>query len=266
MRGINARFLSDLTSGELSFFLRQVKGRKEELSLEIRGGYINIYYRGGNLLKITQKRNGYSFQFDSRYCLNKGDDSRYKQITGLDSSSASDYADAFELLIDEMQKWFSVHPKPEREYQHQLLVHNSSIVDIEYQVKNLMRLDMLMVADDRLIVAENKYGLGAITGCAGLAKHYRDICRVLTDSDLKKELYDSVQRITECKHSLGLLDKPVLSLDQNKHEILFLLAGYHPKSRSLHNEMSGLEITVPVRLLFMSADNYVIDLSEATAL
>jgi len=266
MRGINARFVSDLTNGELSFFLRQVKERQTELALEIRGGYINIYYRGGNLLKIMQKRNGYTFQFDSRYCLNKGDESNFERITKLDSSSAPDFAKHFDLLIDEMQKWFSVHPKREREYQHQLLVHNASIIDIEYQVKNLMRLDMLMVMDDRLIVVENKYGLGAITGSAGLAKHYRDICRVLTDSELKKELYDSVQQIADCKSSLGLLSNPVPQLNQNKHEILFLLAGYNSKSRSVQNEMSGFEKTVPVRLLLMPADQYVIDISKAVAL
>ena len=266
MRGINARFISDLTNGELSFFLQQVKERRGELSLEIRGGYINIYYRGGNLLKITQKRNGYSFQFDSRYCLNKGDDSRYAQIAGLNSSSASDYAGHFDLLIDEMEKWFRVHPKPEREYQHQLLVHNASIIDIEYQVKNLMRLDMLMVMNDRLTVVENKYGLGAITGSAGLAKHYRDICRVLTDSGLKRELYDSVRQVADCKSSLGLLSNPVPQLNQNKHEILFLLAGYNPRSRSVQNEMNGLEKTVPVRMLLMPADKYAIDISEAVAL
>ena len=266
MRGINARFISDLINGELSFFLHEVKERKTELALEIRGGYINIYYRGGNLLKITQKRNGYAFQFDSRYCLNKGDDSNYEQITKLDSFSASEYAEHFDLLIDEMQKWFSVHPKPEREYQHQLLVHNESIVDIEYQVRNLMRLDMLMVIDDQLIVAENKYGLGAISGSAGLAKHYRDICMVLTDSELKRELYDSVQRIAECKSLLGLLNRSITPLDHSKHEILFLLAGYNPKSRLVQNELDSLEITIPAKILFMPADRFEIDISEAVSL
>jgi hypothetical protein len=165
-----------------------------------------------------------------------------------------------------MQKWFTMHPKPEREYQHQLLVHNASIIDIEYQVKNLMRLDMLMVKDDRLIVVENKYGLAAITGSAGLAKHYRDICKVLTDSELKKELYVSVQQIADCKSSLGLLSKPVPQLNQNKHEILFLLAGYNSKSRSVQNEINGLKMTIPAKILFMPVDEFVIDISKAVAL
>lgn len=266
MRGVNERFLFDLTEGELSFFLRQVKQRRAELSLEIRGGYVNIYYRGGNLLKITQKRSGYSFQFDSRYCLNKGDDSNFERLKTLDPSSASAYAEHFELLIDEMQSWFSAHPKPERAYQHQLLIHNEAILDIEYQVKNQMRLDMLMAVGDRLLVVENKYGLGAITGSAGLAKHYRDISRVLLDSELKTELYDSLERIAACKAALGLLRGPVPRLDREKHEILFLLAGYNPKSRSVQNEMEGLEMTVPASLLLMPVDRYTIDVAEAVAL
>ena len=263
MRGINDRFISDLTGGELSFFLRQVQNRRKELSLEIRGNYINIYYRGGNLLKITQKRNGYSFQFDSRYCLNKENDLHYEQIAGLDSSSSDDYIDVFDLLISEMEEWFSAHPKPEREYQHQLLTHNPAVIDIEYQVKNLMRLDMLLVTDGRLIVTENKYGLGAVSGSAGLAKHYRDIYRVLTDRGLKDELYASVRNIAECKYSLGLLNEPISLSDQEKPEILFLLADYNPRSRSAYNEFREIDKTVPARLLLMDANEYEIDLSKA---
>ena len=42
-----------------------------------------------------------------------------------------------------------------------------------------MRLDMLAVHDEKLVVIENKYGNGAVTGSAGLAKHYADMCAVL---------------------------------------------------------------------------------------
>lgn len=55
MRSINKRFINELLQGELSYFLSEVKNNIT-LSLEIRDGYINIYYRGGNLLRITQKK------------------------------------------------------------------------------------------------------------------------------------------------------------------------------------------------------------------
>ena len=60
MRHINERFVADLLNGELAFFLNQVKSARDRLSLEIRDGYINIYYKGGSLLKITQKKIGYT--------------------------------------------------------------------------------------------------------------------------------------------------------------------------------------------------------------
>lgn len=263
MRGINDHFLDDLLHGELAFFLRQVKEKRDKLSLEIRGGYINLYHRGGNLLQITQKKNGYRFHFDARYCLNKGDDSHYRQIAALNPSSTQDHIASFALLQSEMERWFAAHPKPEREYQHQLLLHNPAIVDIEYQVKNRLRLDMLMAMDDRLIVVENKYGLGAVSGSAGLAKHYRDICSVLTDDALREELYSSVEAIAACKHRLGLRDQRLKTLDREKHEILFLLADYNPKSRMLLNERGVIEASVPAGLLFTSADEYEIDCSKA---
>ena len=71
MRHINTRFVDDLLHGELAYFLTQVKNNRTKLSLEIRNGYINIYYKGGNLLKITQKRTGYSFFFDAKDCRHK---------------------------------------------------------------------------------------------------------------------------------------------------------------------------------------------------
>ncbi len=71
MRHIDSRFIDDLLCGELAFFLGQVKNHRNELSLEVRNGYINIYYKGGNLLKITQKSKGYSFHFDAKYCKHK---------------------------------------------------------------------------------------------------------------------------------------------------------------------------------------------------
>lgn len=44
LKGINDRFIEDLQHGELAFFLEQVKTRRNLLSLQVRDGYINIYY------------------------------------------------------------------------------------------------------------------------------------------------------------------------------------------------------------------------------
>ena len=127
----------------------------------------------------------------------------------------------------------------------------------------MMRLDMLMVRDDVLVVVENKYGTGAISGSAGLAKHYKDICTVLTTQVLKDEIYDSVSNIAECKQQLGLLTFPVHLRDRSKHEILFLLADYNPKSESIRIELKEIRKTIPAKVLFSVADEYVVDFSSA---
>ena len=179
MRHINIRFVEDLLHGELAYFLAQVKNNRSKLSLEIRNGYINIYYKGGNLLKITQKRTGYSFFFDAKYCRHK-DGQNFDLLNNLPDDTES-YKKHFALMMQEMDQWFEEHPKPERDYQHQLLVNNPEIVDIEYQIGRRMRLDMLMFFEGRLLIVENKYGTGAIGGKAGVAEHYKDICEVLQD-------------------------------------------------------------------------------------
>lgn len=270
LRGINDKFIEDLQHGELAFFLEQVKTKRDLLSLEIRGGYINIYYRGGNLLKITQKKKGYSFHFDKKYCLNKNDDSAYEKLKALNSSSAEEYAAAFKLMMCEMDSWLDVHPKKEREYQHKLLSRNPSIMDIEYQINyksadgqtKAMRLDMIMVVDDRMIIVENKYGKDAVSGNAGLSKHYKDICVVLYNDALHEDILSSIKNIVSAKYQLGLVNKPVVDLKKEKTEVLFLLAAYNPKSKTFNSEISAMDASIPARVLFTEAAEYVIDYTK----
>ncbi len=271
MREINERFINDLKNGCLSYFLNQVKEKSDKLCLAIRDGYINIYYMGGNLLRITQKQNGYAFYFDAKYCLHKDDDKNYELLNSLDGNSVQDYIDNFELMMKEMDSWLEAHPKKERIYQHELLANNKSVIDIEYAppkskktgLKLNMRLDMLMVENDKLIIVENKYGTGAVTGNAGVSKHYEDICNLLNTEDLYDELVESVEKIAKAKYELGLLDNPIQKIDKTKTEILFLFADFNVKSETLKNEIKLMNVTYPFKVLYMDSNDSVIDLSKA---
>lgn len=270
MREINERFISDLKNGCLSYFLNQVKEKSDKLCLAIRDGYINIYYMGGNLLRITQKQNGYSFYFDAKYCLNKDDDKNYELLNSLDSNSVQDYIDNFELMMKEMESWLEAHPKKERIYQHELLANNKNVIDIEYAtpkskltgIKLNMRLDMLMVDNDKLIIVENKYGTGAVTGSAGVSKHYEDICNLLNIEDLYDELIVSVEKIAKAKYELGLLDNPIKEIDKSKTEILFLFADFNVNSDTLKNEVELMNVTYPFKVLYMDKEDSKIDLNK----
>jgi len=138
MRHINENFIHDIQCGELSVFRKAVFENRDKLALEIRDGYINIYYKGGNLLKITfHRKKGYEFSFDPRYCLNKPDSSAYDEICALDPYSVTAYADHLPRFLYEMDTWFAAHPKAERDFQHRLLVSNPEIIDIEYVDQNI---------------------------------------------------------------------------------------------------------------------------------
>ena len=263
MRGINTRFINDLLVGELSYFLSQVKNNRDTLSLEIRNGYINIYYKGGNLLKITQQTKGYSFYFDSKYCKHANPTGKESLIRLLTKNEAEEYITNFDLFKREMDLWFKDHPKEERDYQHKLLVNNPCIVDIEYQIKRIMRLDMLVVADRKLIIAENKYGNGAISGNAGVSKHYADMCDVLNTPELYKELVESVCCISKCKKALGLADDSYDEMYFDSAEILFLFANYNADSKRISNEIKSITKTIEAKQLMMKKDEYLLDLSRA---
>lgn len=75
MRGldINKRLFQALTQGELKDFIELIKNSKNELFLGIRNKYVNIYYKGGNLLKISPARKGFNFKFDDKYLVNSCD-------------------------------------------------------------------------------------------------------------------------------------------------------------------------------------------------
>ena len=54
MRKLSSTFLACLDSGFLSAITECVR-RDHDLNLEIRDGYINVYYKGNSLLKLIEK-------------------------------------------------------------------------------------------------------------------------------------------------------------------------------------------------------------------
>ena len=65
-RGLSETFLEDLLSGYLKPILECVKN-DDTLFLGIRENYINIYYRGGSILKLTENKKNYLAEFNANY-------------------------------------------------------------------------------------------------------------------------------------------------------------------------------------------------------
>lgn len=279
MRVINDKFVKDLLEGELSFFLEEVKTKRDLLSLEIRGDYINIYYRGGNIVRIAQSNSRYSFFFDVKYCRSgeyqyPEDNPHYQTLASMDNYDAQAFIKNLPVMRSVMDAWFKKYPKKEREYQQNLQSENAFVVDIEHQYnydrQGGMRFDMIIVDGDKMYVTENKIGTSAIGGNAGVVKHYTDICNFLDDDRLHQGLIDSVIETSKVKHKLGLLEREISQIDPSKTEILFVFGEYNHRSKALgnavkeiHNCKENYSRVFPASYLMPELEDYKIRIEDA---
>lgn len=269
MRQLSNTFLDSLLKNyELRGLLNYVKS-DNTLDIEIRENYINIYYRGGSALKITQvDENKFDFHFDENY---------FKTIASLSDitapviNSETDWKDYFPHIKQAMDFWFTANPKEEREFQ-QLVVRENNyssiasstdyfILDIEYDNHKNARFDMVAIEwksdassrklqkgyKPRLTIIEMKYGDGAFKGSAGIIKHIKDFNHFMTCTDEVNEFKKEMLSVLRQKRLLNHI--PCLSQENNPNEItefqddidlIFLMANHDPASSILKDELREL--------------------------
>lgn len=147
-RGISKDFETALKKGILKPILERVCN-DDTLSLEVRNGYVDIYYRGGRLLGLHGQAGDTKFatKFDESYFdgaeSHKSDRPGFEvEPTISETEHAHDWVRAFALYKQAMDIRFSAHPKIEREYQQAVVRDNNRhwsgdasdyvVVDIEY--------------------------------------------------------------------------------------------------------------------------------------
>ncbi|MDP3305787.1 MAG: hypothetical protein Q8S15_06935 [Erysipelotrichaceae bacterium] len=288
MRVLSKQFLEDLKFGSLSRLTKAVI-HDETLSLEIRNNYINIYYRGGSLFRIESKKD-YTLSFDKKY-LNHGIDCGFEPLDLSKFRTVDDYVDGIAIFKREMDLWFSVHRKQEREYQQVIsrennfsIVSNDTdyfICDIEYAknesiqennqvTKTGSRFDMVGVKwlsnslDRRnnksvsLAIFELKYGDGAMTGSAGIMKHFKDLDDFMSKGK-HVELMDEAETQFNQKYYLGLIEVTrskkenevegmykKIEINRNiKPEYILIFANHKSKSTKLLRELREAIKTYP---------------------
>ncbi len=263
--------MSDLLEpdGLLHPILERIK-HDHTLMLSIRKDYLNIYYRGGNILRIREQRKGcYSAFFDSKYnetgvpCLALPESIE-------NQSEAREWVDAFQDLKGIMDFYFSEHSKPEREFQQLIARENNFstvanqseyfISDIEFSDSDLgARFDILALrwlvahrkktGSCRAALIEMKYGDNALSGSAGVLKHLRDIDALISDGVKYKALLETMERQFNQLDELGLLrfnrvaNWTNIELNvKNKPEVIFILANHNPRSSKLHTTLNDPKV------------------------
>lgn len=243
MRILNENFMGDLQSGKLKPLLEFVRN-DNTLDLQIRNGYINIYYRGGNLLKLEQKANNkyYSASFDKEYyeklkLLHKDlIDPTLDPTSDLpkcisNEEDAKKWIGKFPLLKQIMNYYFTTKEnKLEGEFE-QLIVRENNytpkmsnetdyfIIDTQYQnqIPNKCRFDLIALywaSGDRkqpkgkctLAFIEIKYGNQALRGESGLEEHIKDLNDFIGNNDNFKTFKEEMIRLFKQKRDLELIN------------------------------------------------------------
>ena len=124
MRKLTPKFINALKSGFLKPLLDLIV-IDSTLCLEIRENYINVYYRGGNILKIEEKDVSFNASFDRDYLSN--DMAKLPDIPDAlkNVEDVDVWINAIPFLKHEMDLWFGAHPKNERECQQLMLRENN---------------------------------------------------------------------------------------------------------------------------------------------
>jgi|JFJP01.1.fsa_nt_gi hypothetical protein len=262
MRGLSISFFDSLKGGLLQPILNRVK-RDDTLMLSIRDGYINIYYRGGNLLRITERPSSFYFYFDKKYDLTNGHEvfnSLALHETITDSNQVEKWVTSFASLKELMDYWLNKNPKLEREFQQLVERENNMssisneteyfITDIELADSNLgAKFDMTAIkwtSDKRKYSGfckpafiEMKYGDDQLDDPSGLLKHIRDFHSFVSDKSNYQIILNSMILQFNQLCELGLIkynrskNATVQLTIEDKPEFIFLLANHNPRSTKL---------------------------------
>ena len=269
MRKLSAKFMGDLvdSDGVLHPILTRVK-KDHTLMLAIRENFINIYYRGGNILKIMEHSKGsYQASFDDRY--NKSGllipDSPSEINNQNDSRS---WIDSFPSRKNIMDEYFSTYGKAEREFQQLIARENNNSTisnESEYFVSDIevaepyARFDIMAIrwlaaqrkngSNCKAALIEMKYGDSALTGSAGLLKHLKDMEKLITNKDGYSKLLETMESQFTQLDELGLLKfnkgtsnaKVKLNPDEIP-EVIFVIANHNPRSPKLKTILRDPEI------------------------
>jgi hypothetical protein len=261
MRALSEEFVRDLKNpdGLLHPILKRVK-EDDTLMLAIRTNYINIYYRGGNILEIIKQRGSYKTSFDNKY-------DRYNKyetpisLTIRLKSDAEKLVKEFSLRKEIMDIFFASKNKSEREFQQLVARENNYstiskkseyfITDIEFNDKELgARLDMLAIrwlasdrrdgSGSRAALIEMKYGDDALDGKSGLLEHLEDMEKLISNRNKYKSLLETMESQFNQLDELELFKfshnqkGTKVKLDvNNKPEVIIILANHNPRGRTL---------------------------------
>ena len=256
----NEKFWKNLTEGEYKEIIDFASQRENELDVQIRDNYLNIYYQGGNLLRVHPR----SRYFDEFYFHRGAKDIRKMHLIKSDKTEDKEQVAFYQRKRDEMfsilrnkgmaaysakmkeimKEWDAdLHTigisHDEKNAQQQISMNNRgetdyAVVDLEYAVsktssvyykgkleKKVPRFDIIAVdKTGQLYVIELKTGLKAIDGNSGIRAHM-DCFEHTIGRDSKNDFINEMDELLRQKQELKLIENNARIDTTKKPQFIF---------------------------------------------
>ena len=256
----NEKFWKNLTEGEYKEIIDFASQRENELDVQIRDNYLNIYYQGGNLLRVHPR----SLYFDEFYFHRGATDIRKTHLIKSDKTEDKEQVAFYQRKRDEMfsilrnkgmaaysakmkeimKEWDAdLHTigisHDEKNAQQQISMNNRgetdyAVVDLEYAVsktssfyykgkleKKVPRFDIIAVdKTGQLYVIELKTGLKAIDGNSGIRAHM-DCFEHTIGCDSNNDFINEMYELLKQKQELKLIENNARIDTTKKPQFIF---------------------------------------------
>lgn len=256
----NEKFWKNLTEGEYKEIIDFASQRENELDVQIRDNYLNIYYQGGNLLRVHPR----SLYFDEFYFHRGATDIRKTHLIKSDKTEDKEQVAFYQRKRDEMfsilrnkgmaaysakmkeimKEWDAdLHTigisHDEKNAQQQISMNNRggtdyAVVDLEYAVsktssfyykgkleKKVPRFDIIAVdKTGQLYVIELKTGLKAIDGNSGIRAHM-DCFEHTIGRDSNNDFINEMDELLKQKQELKLIENNARIDTTKKPQFIF---------------------------------------------
>jgi hypothetical protein len=286
-----------LDGGDLAPVLEAV-GNDDELRLDIRDECFNVYYGGGNLLKVSGRIAPWKMYFAEKYFA-VGEAAAPKLPDSCSSIEvARQWVDSFDALRAGMDSFWAKHGREERDHCQRMARANSAlhprvdseylILDIEYEWahrrfdliaarRNLTTADQTGWREPHLVFVEVKSGPAACGGNAGLAVHVTDYAAIVQarEGGSADEIKREFEGVVAQKKALGLIEDalPFERFSAEPLALLLVFANIDPVAANVSTyvqraieaaDAKGLSDTLSVMRL--SSDDYLMTEAKAQPL
>ncbi len=292
IRGLGTAFSNKAYAADIKKIAGLSAVEKENLSFQIRGRYLNVYFMGGSMWKVEfpSRPEFTKVSTDEKYFERKDNDNVDNRWLPKPNAGLDKWLACREKLESVMEEWFELHPKAERKLQHECscnhLINTSSqwiVIDIEYAAwlhgmkakkkdlnsRRLCKFDMVAIPRSSLsnnttplpvYLVEFKVGGKSVSGASGLKSHAEDFEQFLNYKEDKKSreaFVESMRNIIREKIALGLLPGVPEGVENRKFEMKPMFVLKDVKSDSYKNRAEAILQGLTDKNLWMDYDTFI---------